>query len=192
MDSPVACSGCGALTDLPADAFNCFELFGLEPSFEIDLDALHRKYLQLSRLIHPDLAGRRDENARKRSLALSARFNQAYEVLRDPVRRAEYLLRLLGGATCCEDRSVPEDLLDRVMTLREQVEAACEAGRSGELDELAGQVRNLRDRALESIAELARRLGRDGCEEGPCRALRKQLNALKYWEGLLERIAAAG
>jgi molecular chaperone HscB len=191
LDSPIACSGCGALTDLPADTFNCFEVFGLEPTFDVDVDALHRKYLELSRLIHPDLAGGPEESGRRRSLALSARFNQAYEVLRDPTRRAEYLLRLLGGATCCEDRSVPEDLLEQVMEMRERVEAAVAAGDRESLRGLADEVRALHGRAKRSTAELARKLTQGERDEGTGRSLRQQLNALKYWDGLRERIAAA-
>ncbi len=191
MDSPVACAGCGALTDLPADTFDCFELFGVEPGFDIDLDQLHRKYLQLSRLIHPDLAGQADETDRRRSLMLSARFNQAYEVLRDPVSRADYLLRLAGGANCCEDKSVPQDLLGRVLTLREQIEDARAEGHTGVLQELASQVRASRAAAMDAVGRHARTLADSGCQTELCRDLRQQLNAVKYWDSLLEQISTA-
>lgn len=191
MDSPIACSSCGALTELPADAFNCFELFGVAPGFDIDLDALHRKYLQLSRLIHPDLTGAADEPDRRRSLMLSARFNQAYEVLRHPVNRAEYLLRLAGGANCCEDKSVPEDLLGRILTLREQIDEAREEGRTEVLAELGSQTRASRAAAMDRIAHLARVLAGGDSQPETCRELRQQLNAVKYWDSLLEQISAA-
>jgi len=81
-----------------------FTLFGLERRFAIDEAALEKSYLDLSRLLHPDrqLAQRSDESLAKRqqrALALSAAMNQAYGTLKDPTKRAEYLLKLLGGAS---------------------------------------------------------------------------------------------
>src|SRR3990172_1789239 len=91
MDSPVCCASCGALNALPPSMFTYFELFGLEPTYDLDLGLLRRKYLTLSRTIHPDVAGRSGDQVRRQSLDLSAGLNRAYDTLRDPAARAEYL-----------------------------------------------------------------------------------------------------
>lgn len=70
-----------------------FATFGLAPSFAIDTAALEAKYLELQRVHHPDHA---PQDERRGASLRSAAVNEAYRVLRDPVRRAELLCRLGG------------------------------------------------------------------------------------------------
>ncbi len=71
---------------------NPFELFGLEPSFRLDLKALDAVYFRLQKHYHPD---KMDQN--ESSILLnSSTINAAYQVLKNPVKRAETLLSLLG------------------------------------------------------------------------------------------------
>lgn len=189
MDSPVCCASCGALNALPPSMFTYFELFGLEPTFDLDLGLLRRKYLGLSRSIHPDVAGRSGDQVRRQSLDLSAGLNRAYDTLRDPAARAEYLLRLAGGPSAGDDKSVPGDLLAQVMMYREEIDEARESGDSSTLDVMRDQLTQGRDATLKTIAELCAPARLQNPDDR--RALRVQLNAVKYWNNLLDQLPTA-
>ncbi len=189
MYSPLCCASCGALNPIPPEGlgFNYFEIFGLPAGYDVDTAALHRQYLSLSRGVHPDSREDRSESVRRQALSLSAELNRAYETLRDPVARAEYLLTLAGGPSPAEDKSVPARLLGEVMTLREEIEDAAAGKNADALRALGETIAARRQAALDEIAGLCRGAGRD---EAALRQWRKQLNAVKYWNNLLEQVSA--
>lgn len=186
MDSPLCCATCGALNPVPLEQFTYFELFGLEPRYDLDVKALHRKCLALSRAVHPDVAGVKPEESRQLRLSHTADLNRAYETLRDPVSRAEYLLSLAGGPSAGDDRSVPADLLTEVLALREEIDEARTSSDSEALHAMRHRIEQKHQAALELIAALSRKLDRN--DEQAREELRCQLNAIKYWINLLDRI----
>jgi len=171
------------------DTFDYFELFGLAASYDIDMAALHRKYLSLTRSIHPDVAGRADEENRQRALGLSAELNQAYETLRDPVARAEYLLNQAGGGPGGSSRSVPAHVLGEVMRLREEIEEAVAAGDAAALAACRVQVSGRYQFSVDAIGALSRILSARAPETRD--KLREQLNEAKYWRNLLDQLPPA-
>jgi molecular chaperone HscB len=70
---------------------NPFDVFGLEPSYSIDLKALDRAYFDLQKIHHPDKKTIEDDGSINASL-----INAAYQTLKSPVGRAEALLHLIG------------------------------------------------------------------------------------------------
>jgi molecular chaperone HscB len=182
MDSPLFCEGCGRL--YPAEGYNYFDLFGLPPQYDLDTAALRRKYLETSRAIHPDHHGQRPEAALM-SLRASARLNEAYRVLADPLLRAEYLLELFGGSSAAQDRSVGPDVLAQTLALREQLEEARQMGLETQLADLRRQIETLCEQTESAVRELARHLPGD---ENLRRELRQQLNALRYYQKLRESV----
>jgi len=186
MESPLCCASCGALNRLPPSMFTYFELFNMEPSYEIDTAELRRRYLSLSRSIHPDIAGRASDKDRRRSLALSSGLNRAYETLRNPVERAEYLLHLAGGPAAADDKSVPGSLLAEVMMLREEIEDAIKAEDRDALEAGRSVVLTRQQQSLDEIARVCR--SSDLADQTAQRQLRQELNAVKYWNNLLDRL----
>src|SRR5512139_3393566 len=75
---------------------NHFELFGLEPRYRLDPARLDERFRALQADVHPDRFGTADETARRLAHQSSARVNEAYRTLKDPVERARYLLSLRG------------------------------------------------------------------------------------------------
>lgn len=190
MYSPLCCASCGALNPIPPErlGFNYFEVFGLEVGYDIDTAGLHRQYLSLSRGVHPDVREERGDNIRRQALALSAELNRAYDTLRDPISRAEYLLTLAGGPLPAEDKSVPPRLLGEVMTIREEIDEATSAKDTAALTTLRETVAVRRQAALDEIAGLCRQ---NKTDEAARAQWRKQLNAIKYWNNLLEQVTTA-
>jgi murein DD-endopeptidase MepM/ murein hydrolase activator NlpD len=96
-----------------------FERLGLPRGYSVDPAALERKYLERSRAVHPDHTG--NDPA---SLGASAALNEAYGVLRDPFRRAEYLLALAGGPSPSAVSQPSAEFLEEMLELRMQIEEA--------------------------------------------------------------------
>lgn len=91
--------------------------------FTIDLQALKREFLQLQARAHPDMHSQGDK---KRAEALSARINEAYKTLQNPLLRAQYLLSLRGIEVAEDETAKVDDpeLLMEVLDAREQIEEA--------------------------------------------------------------------
>ena len=64
-----------------------FEVFGLPRRLRVDLDALQRRFYELSRRHHPDFHQGAAAEDQARALEASALVNRAYRALRDPVAR---------------------------------------------------------------------------------------------------------
>ena len=121
---------------------NHFRLFGLPERFGIDTAELDRAYRALQGEVHPDRFAAAAEAERRLALQSSARVNEAYQTLRDPVRRAHYLLSLHGIDAFGErDTALAHDFLERQLERREAAGNALAALDASRLEALATEVR---------------------------------------------------
>jgi molecular chaperone HscB len=176
------CALCGRLQPPPE---NYFDFFNLERKLGIDAAELDRRFYALSRRLHPDLFFRREERERGYSLEASAVLNDAYRTLKDPVRRAEYLLKE-NGFDVGEQKSsnVPPELLEEVFELN----MALEESRGEEIQAaLAKFGRMLGD----SDRELERQFERydASLDRAALADIRALLNRRKYIRNLIETAA---
>ncbi|KAH7061636.1 cytidine deaminase-like protein [Paraphoma chrysanthemicola] len=121
----------GAQSTAPSQPQTHYDFFpkalpsGAPPNapFTIDLQALKREFLQLQARAHPDMHPQVDK---KRAEATSARINEAYKTLQNPLHRAQYLLSLKGIEVAEDETAKVEDpeLLMEVLEAREQIEEA--------------------------------------------------------------------
>jgi|SRR5579871_4293015 len=134
-------------------AANYFELLGLAPRFPVEERDLEARYHERSKLHHPDRHARADGATRVKSALATSELNQAYRTLRDPVRRAEYLLKL-NGIDVSDEKSgkVAPDFLVEMMELRERLQEARAARDEREIARLAVEVRGKSEGALDEIA----------------------------------------
>ena len=107
---------------------NYFELFHLAPSFALDTDQLAVQYRQLQQQYHPDRYATASEAERLQALQQASDVNAAYQTLKDPLSRAEYLLMLQGLDIRGEQQTLqdPEFLMQQ-LSWREELEALREA-----------------------------------------------------------------
>ncbi len=101
------------------DYFTCL---GLSRLLNIDLGVLEGKYYELSRVFHPDFFQNKTETEQAISLRNSALLNTAYRTLKDPIRRAEYLIQLEAGSAKDIRTSPPADLFEEILALQEDLE----------------------------------------------------------------------
>lgn len=174
---------------LPPDAAlagDHFEVLGVRPGFAMDLGELERRYKELTKVLHPDRWARADARARRASLERSVQLNEAWRALRDPVRRAEYLLARAGVEVAPEKGGppVPQGLLMEVMELREALAEARAARDHARVERLAADVRARHGGAME-------RVGRGFAAGTPdLAAIARELVAVRYFDRFLEEADA--
>src|SRR6478609_6043886 len=96
-----------------------FERLGLPRRFSVDANELERAYLARSRAVHPDYHLAESGAELTASLELAADVNEAYNTLREPCARAEYLLHLEGGPSASEQKRMPPAFLAEMLEARE-------------------------------------------------------------------------
>jgi molecular chaperone HscB len=114
------CKFCNALQRPKQDYFR---FLGLEPQLNLDGEDLKSRFYTLSRLLHPDRYQSATATEQQFSLEATAILNDAYRILRDPVARAEYMLKEEGfdvGEQKTKD--VPPELLEEVFELNMALE----------------------------------------------------------------------
>jgi molecular chaperone HscB len=100
-----------------------YALLGIPRTLNLSLDVLQQRFYELSRQLHPDRFMRQPETERQRALETSSALNDAYRTLKDPIRRAQYVLSQ-EGFEIGEQRSkdVPPELLEEVFELNMALE----------------------------------------------------------------------
>ena len=170
-----------------------FERLGLPRRFSVDADELERAYLARSRVVHPDyhLAGSGADLGA--SLELSAAINEAYNTLRDPFTRAEYLLKLEGGPSASEQKQMPPAFLAEMLEARERIEES-RAGCPDDASVLAAEFDKRYDGILAQVAGLFDRLPElppgDAARAALLTRIRGELNAAKYVRGPIRDLKA--
>src|SRR5664279_4596641 len=144
----LSCSACGAI--LPPDKqADFFAVFGVERRYDLDLAELEGRYRDLSRKLHPDRFARADPRARRASLQRSVQLNEAWRTLKDPFRRAVYVLSLAGVSL---SKEVPAALLMETLELREELGEARAAGDDRRVQAMAAAMRARVAASMQAVA----------------------------------------
>jgi len=165
-----------------------FERLGLPRRFSVDPATVEREYLARSRELHPDFHHLGGDLEQRASLELTAALNEGYVTLRDPFRRGEYLLTLLGGPSAREEKNLDQSFLMEMMELRERIEEARDEPE---------QLQEVEAELTEQLAGFAAEIGNHftkleaGPDQPPKRlSIRKTLNAAKTIQSLLRDLRA--
>jgi molecular chaperone HscB len=173
---------------------NCddpFALFDLPPSFNIDAAALEKSFLAKARAAHPDFHAS-DAASQDRAADEASKINEAYAMLKSPIRRAEYLLERLGGPTSAEVRDMPPEFLMEVMELREEIEEVRESG-GVESERGRKMAAKLKSDLDDVYSEIGAKLEAESFGKPIPEVLleiRGSINVARYLEGLLRDLKA--
>jgi molecular chaperone HscB len=185
------CRFCNSLQPPVTDYFAFFEL---PRNLAVDLSELQRKFYALSRLLHPDRYTRAAERERRYSLEATAILNDGYRVLRDPVERAEYVLRDAGFDIGEQrTRDVPPELLEEVF----EFNMALDELKSGD-DSVVPQLMESRESFQRMLGDIDKDLaahfaehdaafGRDA-RRAVLERIRKILNRRRYIRNLVSEV----
>ena len=121
-------------------AMDPFATLGIAPRFSLDLRAVETRHRELSRALHPDKHLAATGAERREALSRAIEVNEAFRVVRDPVRRAEALLTLAGVAVgeTREPKPDPSFLME-VLEDREALEEAKKAGDRASVAQVKGR-----------------------------------------------------
>ena len=111
---------------MPDSQDDPYELFDLEPTFELDVAAVQRDVRRRIARQHPDRIS--DPLERDDAVRRIATLNEALVLLLDDESRANLLLEKLGGPTAEQDRSLPPSFLMEILEVREDMETALAGG----------------------------------------------------------------
>lgn len=160
-----------------------FATLGIARLFEVDLAAVERTHRELSRALHPDKYVSATASERRAALSKAVEVNEAWRVVRDPIRRAEALLRLAGVAVG-EDKEPAADP-EFLMEMLEQREALGEAKAARDLGRVRAMAKVVEGRAREAERALA-----DGFARGEAASLVGKLGELRFYRRFLDEVSA--
>ena len=133
-------------------AVSDFELFDLPAQFAQDRPQLDARWKDLQREAHPDKFASQGTAAQRVAMQWSVRINEAYQRLKDPMRRAAYLCELGGAPIQAENNTaMPAAFLMQQMAWREAMD---EATAVAALEALHDDVQHAHTVALQQCAHL--------------------------------------
>jgi molecular chaperone HscB len=171
------CETCRAVQ--PPGQANHFIRLGLECSFDVNVEGLDQHYFDMQRQLHPDRFANRSAQEKSLSQQQATAINDAYETLKEPLKRADYLVDLLGIDVLPEGCNLVNDqaLLMETMELRE---ALAECKTTEQVDNLSTRAQNDIKGCIEKLSKLFK----DNDIEGACRLKTR----LRYFKKLSEEI----
>lgn len=131
---------------------NDFELFELPQQFALDRAQIDDRWKALQREAHPDRFAAEGAAAQRVAMQWSVRINEAYQRLKDPLKRAAYLCELRGVPVNAESNTaMPAAFLMQQMEWRETLE---DTEDMNTLESLADDVAAERKRMQQSLGQL--------------------------------------
>ena len=161
---------------------NAFELLGLPVQFDLDPQVIERAFFDRTKELHPDKFAGAPAAERVAALSRSRALNDAYQTLKKPVPRAEYLLEHSGVLIGDNERLDPTFLME-ILELREELAEARVAKRTPEIERLCQVMQGRRKAAVGALPALF------GTNDLP--AIKEQLSVLRYLDRYLEECDAA-
>jgi molecular chaperone HscB len=150
-----------------------FELFGLPERFAQERAAIDARWKELQREAHPDKFAAQGAAAQRVAMQWSVRINEAYQRLKDPLKRAAYLCELRGAPINAENNTaMPSEFLIEQMAWREALD---DAGGESDLDVLDEKLNLARTDVLQRIERLLD-------EQDDAAAAAQQVRALMFIE----------
>ena len=160
---------------------NDFELFDVPARFAQDRAQLDARWKALQREAHPDRFAAEGAAAQRVAMQWSVRINEAYQRLKDPLKRAAYLCELRGAPVQAENNTaMPAAFLMQQMEWRENLDdTESKAGLEALADEVSAEQRRVQQ-------ELARLLDE---VQDPLQAV-GQVRALMFIERFTQEVNA--
>lgn len=131
---------------------NDFELFGIPARFAQSRAALDQRWMDLQRQAHPDRFSEQGAAAQRIAMQWSVRINEAYQRLKDPLKRAAYLCEMNGAPVHAESNTaMPAQFLQQQMAWRDSLDDAVGVA---QLNHIGAEVARARREALERCEHL--------------------------------------
>ncbi|XQW84026.1 co-chaperone HscB [Thalassotalea piscium] len=160
---------------------NYFQIFGIQESFSLDVKELTERYQSIQKSVHPDKFAHGSNQEQMMAVKKSTLINDAYQTLKNPLKRAEHMLTLRGVEQPSEQASFSDnDFLMRQMELREMLD---DIKTADDVDAAIFEMTQVLESEFEqlfSALQLQLSTNTQASNEQACRDLRK----LKFYQKL--------
>jgi molecular chaperone HscB len=157
-----------------------FAILGIPQSYDINVVALEKMHRELSRAVHPDRYAATTASEKRGALERAVEVNEAWRVVRDPLRRAEALLEL-QGISAEGARPEPEFLMEVV----EEREALADARAARDCGAVRVLAQTVQTRSTETERSLSHAFA-----GGRFEFLVEKLGRLRFYRRFLEEVSA--
>jgi molecular chaperone HscB len=158
-----------------------FSLFRLPRQQGVDAEKLELLYRDIQSKVHPDKHAHLADSDKRLAMQWATHVNEAYQTLKDPLKRARYLLQLAGHDVRLEtNTAMPAEFLMAQMELREAVSEAKDAGDAEVLDDFY--------RRLKKDARAEYALLQESLDAGALERAGELVRQLMFQEKLLQEI----
>jgi molecular chaperone HscB len=164
-----------------------FDTLGIAPTFDIDVGAVEKRYRDLSRVLHPDRHVEASPAERRLSLGKAVEVNEAWRLVRDPIRRAEALLRRRG--VDIKEGTEPKADPEFLMEMMEQREALSEARAKHDLASVQALAARIRSRESDVLGRLSRGFAESSNDAGLV-GLAPLIGELRYYRRFLDEVSS--
>ncbi|MEI6895694.1 MAG: co-chaperone HscB [Colwellia sp.] len=133
---------------------NHFELFNIDVSFDVDIPQLSLSYQTLQKMVHPDKFAHASEQEQRIAVQKSADINDAYQTLKIPLLRAQYMLVERGVDMPNEQHSFSDThFLMHQMELREMLD---DVRHASDVDAALLEIQNVLSTEYLTLSQLMR------------------------------------
>jgi molecular chaperone HscB len=168
-----------------------FVALGVEPKFDLDIKEVEKRHRDLSRALHPDKFASSGATERKISLTQAADVNEAWRIVRDPIRRAEALFERSGIAIGETNEPMPsQEFLMEMLEQRESLEEAKLAHEANAARDLGSLIEERAKKAEEALAQGFANASKEENAIGSLTVLLQTLGELRFYRRFLDEVTA--
>lgn len=161
-----------------------FALFDFAPAFTLDTTVLDQRYREVQGRVHPDKHAHLPAAEQRVAMQWATHANEAYQTLKSPLKRAQYLLAMRGVDPQVErNTAMPMEFLVQQLECRE---AVAEARQESDMDALESLQRDMRREIKAEYVTIGEQLTADENE-----AAAQTVRRLLFKEKLLHEIEDA-
>jgi len=171
---------------VPPHASDPFATLGVEARFDLDPKELEARHRELSRALHPDRHAGATPAQRRLALSRAIEVNEAYRLLKDPVKRAERVLEARGAPVGEGQEPKPSGAL--LMEMMESREALSEAVSEKDAVRVRALGSEMRARNQSLLERLREALATD--DDAHRSAAVALLGEIRYVRRFLDEVAA--
>ena len=162
-----------------------FTLLGAPRKYDLDLGAVEKTHRDLSRELHPDRFASAGASERKAALEKAADVNEAWRIVRDPIRRAEALFALAGIVVSEGNETATISVAPKfLMEMMEAREELAEARAKKDMTKVRSLAEGIQARYEDTQAKLA-----EGLQTAP-RSVVSRLGEMRFYKRFLDEVDA--
>lgn len=173
---------------VPLMETNYFELLNLPFAYAIDKGLLKRNFLLKSKEAHPDFFTQDSDEVQSQALDLSAKLNDAYQILNNDERRLNYILEKREVVLKDEKHQLANSFLMEMMDLNEAIDDLQPTDLEG-LARLQGEVAVAMNRNDIEIGKAIEAAEHNGWNDADKAVLKEIFYRRKYLLRILEKLS---